>query len=241
MNCLDFRRELAAVPEALGGDALAHEADCTRCAQARGDALAFEAKLRGALAVAVPASLADEILLRQTTEARRERSRRNWRTSWRIAAVLVVALAGGMLWRMQASAPSLSRLAVAHLPGEPGALTARGNMPFADVRTFFATRGVALRADPGEVDYLMLCELGPDPAVHMVVQAPAGPVTVFYVAGRHEAARAGWQSDGMVGRTVPVSGGTLVLVAAHAGDFDPIERRWTQALDEDAGTAVAQL
>ena len=69
MNCLDFRRQLAAVPEGLDADALAHGADCTRCAQARNEALAFESKLRDVLAVPVPESLADRILLRQTTEA----------------------------------------------------------------------------------------------------------------------------------------------------------------------------
>ena len=94
MNCLDFRRQLAAVPEGLDADALAHGADCTRCAQARNEALAFESKLRDVLAVPVPESLADRILLRQTTEARRARGARRRVLAWRIAAVLVLAVAG---------------------------------------------------------------------------------------------------------------------------------------------------
>ncbi len=241
MNCLDFRRQLAAVPEGLDADALAHGADCTRCAQARNEALAFESKLRDVLAVPVPESLADRILLRQTTEARRARGASRRVLAWRIAAVLVLAVAGGLLWREQALSGPLPELAVAHLAHEPYALTSHARVPLEQVRTMFAARGVALRGDPGEVDYLNLCPIGHDAAVHMVVQTDRGPVTVFYVVGRHEATRAVWQRNGVVGRSVPMADGTLLLLADHDDRFDALERDWTQALDGARGEALAQL
>lgn len=240
MNCLDYRRQLAAVPDALDATAIAHEAGCPRCAQARVEAQQFEAALRGALAVAVPESLADRILLHQTTEARRARTVERRAATWRIAAVLALAVAGGLFWRAQRANQPLPDLAVAHLAHEPYALTSRAQVPLAQVRTMFAARGVPLPGDPGEVDYLNLCPIGRDAAVHMVVQTDRGPVTVYYVVGRHEPGRAVWQRDGVVGRSVPVADGTLVLLADHDDRFDALESRWTRAL-EPAGPAVAQL
>jgi hypothetical protein len=238
MNCLDFRRQLAAVPDALDAEARVHAAECPRCAQAYALAQAFEASLRDALAVPVPGSLADSILLRQTTAARSERGRRGSRIAWRAAAVVALAVAGGLFWRMQPGADSLSRLAVEHLPGEPGALAARADLPLAEVRALFAARGVALHGDPGDVDYLTVCPFGRDEAVHMVVQTDRGPVTVFYVGGRHEPERAAWRRTGMVGRTVPVAGGTLVLVAVDDARFDALESRWARALGAPALAAL---
>jgi hypothetical protein len=238
MNCIDYRRQLAATPEALDAEALAHEAACPRCAQARGEAQAFESTLRSALAVPVPESLADRILLHQTTDARRERAGRRLRTTWRVAAVLALAVGAGLFWRMQLAAQPLSDLAVAHLPHEPYALTSHARVPFEEVRAMFASRGVELLRDPGAVDYLMVCPLGRDRAVHMVVQTDRGPVTVFFVPGRLERERAVWQREGLVGRTVPLADGTLVLLADRDQRFDAIESRWTQAL---GGQALAAL
>ncbi|HET7842931.1 MAG TPA: DUF3379 family protein [Xanthomonadales bacterium] len=240
MNCIDYRRQLAAVPDALDASALAHEAECPRCTQARGEAQQFEAALRGALAVPVPDSLADRILLHQTTEARRARGVRRRAVAWRVAAVLALAVAGGLFWRVQQVNQPLPDIAVAHLSHEPYALASRAQVPLAQVRTMFAARGVPLPGDPGEVDYLNLCPLGRDAAVHMVVQTDRGPVTVYYVVGRHVPARAVWQRNGVVGRSVPMADGTLVLLADHDDRFDALESRWARAL-EPAGAAIAQL
>lgn len=241
MNCLDYRRQLAAVPDALDAEARTHEAGCPRCAQARNDAQAFEATLRNALAVPVPESLADQILLRQTTERRRDRGARRRTFALRFAAVLALAVAGGLLWRAQLTSRPLPDLAVAHLSHEPYALASRARVPPAQVRTLFAARGVALRGDPGEVDYLNLCPLGRDQALHMVVQTDRGPVTVYYVVGHHEPARAVWQRDGVVGRSVPLADGTLVLLADRDDQFDALEARWARALDGAGTEALVQL
>ena len=83
--------------------------------------------------------------------------------------------------------------------------------------------------------------IGHDAAVHMVVQTDRGPVTVFYVVGRHEATRAVWQRNGVVGRSVPMADGTLLLLADYDDRFDALERDWTQALDGASGEALAQL
>lgn len=240
MNCLEFRRHIAAEPDSARADLAGHRESCPRCAQAYGDALAFEAKLRHALAVPAPADLAQRVLLRQTTAARTDEHRGRRFTALRIAAALVLAIGAAGVFMMLRNARPLPDLAVAHLAHEPYALSSRARVPLAQLRTAFAHEGVALAADPGSVDYFNECSLGGEPMLHMVVQTAEGPVTVYYVPGRGEPARAVWEREGVMGRTVPAGGGTLVLLASHDTQFDALERRWRSALDTVPGQALGQ-
>ena len=71
MNCVEFRRQLLLDPQVDDVQFRQHASDCMRCAEAQQRALGFESALHSALAVPVPAQLAEAILLRQTTEQQR--------------------------------------------------------------------------------------------------------------------------------------------------------------------------
>ena len=73
--------------------------------------------------------------------------------------------------------------------------------------------------------------------MHLVVQEPSGPVTVYFLPKHRSDARKVWERDGVKGRTIPVGEGTLVLLGSHDDAFDQLEQAWQQALG--AGTAVA--
>jgi hypothetical protein len=230
MNCLEFRRVLGTEPATPRADFAGHREACASCAEAFARASAFEADLKRALAVPAPDGLADRILLRQTTEHRRDGLALRGRNLWRIAAAVVLAVGAGVLgWRWIATR-DIGELAIAHLPHEPYALTAHAQVPMEKVRAAFDRYGVRLAGAPAQVDYVQNCRIGANHAVHMVMQRGEGPVTVMYFADRTERHTRRFERDGLMGRSVPLGLGTLVLLAAHDQSFDSIEAAWRESL-----------
>lgn len=196
-----------------------------------GDDPVFEARLKRALAVPVPADLEQRILLRQTTVARREAPRR-FPAAWRAAAALALAL-GGVAFYLAAPKPAqaLPELAVDHtLHHEPYATARTARIAPSQVRALFARGGVLLGEVPPDVQYVNLCDLGPDLSVHFVSRQPAGTVTLYYVPGRMESMRMDFRQDGFMGRSLPLPRGALVMLAASDADFDRLEATWRAAL-----------
>ena len=112
MNCVEFRRQLAIDPQATAADFVQHRAECPRCAEAHARALAFENNFARALNIAVPAQLAEAILLAQTTAERRRRTNLRRASIFAVAAMLVLAV--GVVG-MRVEAKPLSVQAVEHL------------------------------------------------------------------------------------------------------------------------------
>ena len=228
MNCLEFRRQLGVDPQPAGADFARHRQECARCAEAAARAVDFEAALRRALNVEPAAQLAESILLAQATQ--QQRGRRTWLRRGGLlamAATLVVAVGLGM----RVEARPLSAQAVEHLRGEPEALTLTKAVPAASVREAFAKRGIALRHDiSGEVVYVGCCPMGRHLTVHMVMPGDTGPVTVIYVVDDRARQSEDFQREGWHGRSVPIGGGTLILLARDSGQFDGIEAEWRTAL-----------
>lgn len=237
MNCLEFRRAVGTAPRHLDEDALAHRAACPRCSEAFERALAFERSLSAAVAIPVPANLAERILLHQTTAALHapRTARRSW---WSIAAaaVLGLALVATFGWRWWSANASLAELAIAHLAHEPFALSARAEVDEDAVRTMFAALGAPVARSPGPVHYLNDCRLGERRSLHMVLQRDSGPVTAMYVPRLHEPRR-DFEGMGVRGRETPVGAGTLILLAADAREFDAIESQFHLAFGGGDGSA----
>ena len=205
-----------------------------------GDDPVVEARLKRALAIAVPADLDARILLHQTTAARREAAAaRRPRLAWRAAAVLALGVAtAGLFITTTPPVQALPELAVDHtLNHEPGATARTARVSPSQVRALFARGGVILDAPPPVVHYINLCDLGRDLSVHFVSQQPGGPVTLYYVPGRIESMRMDFRQGGFSGRSVPLARGSLVMLAATDADFDRLEREWQQAIDPGAGAA----
>jgi hypothetical protein len=202
---------------------------------------AFEARLARALAVPVPEGLADRILLHQTTLARRERTGGAPFGGWRAAAVLALAIGAGVgLYGFNRPVSALPDMAVAHLPHEPYAMSARGKVAPTQLRALFGADGIKLADDPEGVNYMMRCDLGDETwAIHMVMQREEGPVTVFYVPGHREPQRSAWQRAAVLGRSVPLGEGTLVLLGANDASFDAIESQWQRLIDPAQSEALA--
>jgi anti-sigma factor RsiW len=241
MDCLEFRRLLGSEPRVTDPAARAHLESCPRCQDAYARAQALEARIAGALAVAVPEGLADRILFAQITEERQRRRANGFRYGWgalAAAAALVIAI-GVVVMRRESIGPSLPDLVVEHVDGkERDALNLRAPVPAADVDHAFADRGVALKSVPDGISYVHKCPVGGYRTVHMVMPVDDKPVGVVYVThyrapGVSNFERAGWE-----GREVPIADGTLVMVGPSASGFDRIEHAWRDAIEGPAETAA---
>lgn len=245
MDCLEFRRQLGSAPQHLDAAAQAHLAACTAgCAEAAAEAQAFEARLEIALAVPVPAGLADRVHRAQRAAAAAGAAadpapRR--RTAWiAFAAAASLALAFGVAqWRR--NAVPLQDLVVAHVtaPGERAAWSLRDPLPDARVEAAFRDRGVALAAAPPQgIAYVAECGVGRWPSVHMVMPEQGQPVSVVYVPGGAGATAETFQRDQLSGRAVALGNGTLFLLARTDARFDALEHAWRDAIDGPAQVAA---
>lgn len=242
MDCLEFRRRLGSAPQQLDAAAQAHLAACTAgCVEATAEAQAFEARLAIALAVPVPAGLADRVHQAQRSAVAVADPAPRRRTAWiAFAAAASLALAFGVAqWRR--NAVPLQDLVVAHVtaPDERAAWSLRDPLPDTRVEAAFRDRGVALAASPPQgIAYVAECGVGRWPSVHMVMPEQGQPVSVVYVPGRVGATAETFQRDQLSGRAVALGNGTLFLLARTDARFDALEHAWRDAIEGPAQVAA---
>lgn len=233
MDCLEFRRRLAAEPGARDAEFLAHRDHChAGCTESWWRAQRFERQLRGVLQSIEPRpDLAERVLLAQATSLR-GRARYRWRIGLALAASLLVALiVAGYAWSLRpADGGSLASMAIAHVRSEAFSLTMTRPVDATQMRPVFAERGVTLRNVPAHAVFAADCRVGPYRAVHLVLRENGNPVTALYVVGHRIAdardfSRAGWQ-----GREVPIGEGTLVLLGNDSAGFAAAERAMADAV-----------
>lgn len=230
MNCLEFRRELASSPMAMRAEAREHRAHCSSCAEAWQRAQAFEQRLQAALAVPVPAELADRILLKQTTNTRQ--GRQIARSTWlRVAAGLLMTVSAlGTGYLVFGTTETLASASVEHLTHEPFSLNRTELIPAATVSQVFAESGVYLKAPLQTVTYLTRCPVYGQKTIHMVIRDGDEPITVLYVPGNRQGS-ADFSERQVVGRHRNIGQGTLVLMAEHSDAFDRIEANFRAAIE----------
>lgn len=230
MNCLEFRRELAATPMAMRAEAREHRAHCASCAEAWQRAQVFEQRLQAALAVPVPAELADRILLKQTTDTRKHRQLT--RSTWlRLAAgfmMTVSALGTGYL--VFGTGETLASASIEHLSHEPFALNRTERIPATTVSQVFAESGVYLKAPLQSVTYLTRCPVYGQKTIHLVIRDGGEPITVIYVPNNQQGS-ADFSERQIVGRHRNIGQGTLVLMAERDDAFDRIEANFRAAIE----------
>ncbi len=242
MDCLEYRRRLGSDPHAIDPGMRAHREGCTACAAAHARAQRFEHDLQNALAVEVPANLAERVLLAQATGVRRQFVHRR-RVVLAIAASLLCAVGIGRFAWQRVDARSLPALAVEHMPEEIDSLALTQPVAGQSVVDGFAKRHIALKGSlPRDTTYVHACRVGEYRTVHLVSRVGDASVAVLYFphaqAERKDFTRQGWH-----GREVPLAEGTLVMLTDRPGSngFDAIEQGWRAAIDGPAEQRVAQL
>lgn len=233
MECLEFRRRLAAEPASRDADFLAHRDHChAGCTESWWRAQRFERQLRTVLHSAeAPPDLDERVLLAQATSLR-GRARHRWQIGLALAASLLVALVvAGYAWNLRtADGGPLAGMAIAHVRSEAFSLTMTRPINATQMRPVFAKRGVTLRDVPAHAVFAADCRVGPYRAVHLVLRENGNPITVLYVVGHRIAdardfSRAGWR-----GREVTIGNGTLVLLGNDTAGFAAAERAVADAV-----------
>jgi hypothetical protein len=233
MECLEFRRRLAAEPGSRDPEFLAHRDGChAGCTESWWRAQRLERQLRNVLQSAnTPEDLGERVLLAQATSLR-GRARHRRQTGLALAASLLVALVvAGYAWNLRpADGGPLAGMAIAHVRSEAFSLTMTRPIDAAQMRPVFAKRGVVLRDVPAHAVFAADCRVGPYRAVHLVLRENGSPITALYVVGHRVAdardfSRAGWH-----GREVPIGNGTLVLLGNGSAGFAAAERALSSAV-----------
>jgi hypothetical protein len=233
MDCLEFRRLIAATPNADHAQMRAHRNDCTACATAWERAQRFEHELEQALHIPVPEGLADRVVLAQATGPR-SRFTSARRTFLALAASVLIALgAGAGIWQ-QVDAHSLPALAVTHMQPEISSLSLTRPISEQAVAAGFAARSLTLRGPvPKGTTYVHDCILGKDiKAVHLVTRRDGEAVAVLFVPHRSISKPRDFHRDGWTGREVPLDGGALVMLTDHGNSkpFNALARDWSHAI-----------
>jgi hypothetical protein len=241
MECLEFRRRLAAEPGSRDPEFLAHRDGChAGCTESWWRAQRFERQLRNVLqGIDAPGDLGERIVLAQATSLR-GRARHRWQIGLALAASLLVALVvAGYAWNLNpADGGPLAGMALAHVRSEAYALTMTRPIDATQMRPEFAKRGVALRDAPDHAVFAADCRVGPYRAVHLVLRENGSPVTALYVVGHRIADARDFSRDGWQGREVPIGNGTLVLLGNGSAGFAAAERALMEAVLEPAQRAL---
>lgn len=229
MNLLEFKRRLMIEP----GD----RSDEMRAARVRGGEFAeaaeasdrFEHSLKTALDVPAPPGLADRIILRQSLQ-QQQRSLR-WIRWGAIAAVLVIAVAvTAVIRNPTTSAADLERHVAWHWKYDgPQVLAAALAGPEDPDHIDELLSGFGVQLSPELRAQVTLSKYCPTPdgkGVHMVLQGPGGPVTVYYMPDTHLASSPVTMSlaDGMQAAAVNLKRGSLTVIAGEGLDATALAR-----------------
>ncbi len=241
MDCLEFRRRLAAEPRGREADFIAHRDSChAGCTEAWWRAQRLEKRIESALSIETPSNLAERIVLAQATRTR-VRRRRAWFGLAAAASLAIAVGVGTFGWQRQASADPLPALGVAHLHHEAFALAMTRPVSAADLRENFAARGLTLRAMPADAVFVRDCDIGPYRTVHLVFRIGDEPVTALYFLDRKTARVRDFKHAGWQGREVPIARGTLLLLGADAHAFAQVQRSMDDALRAAPQQALGEL
>jgi hypothetical protein len=226
VNCESVRESLDAEPAARAPAIAAHLATCPECARHAADLAAFDAKLRRALEIPVPARAPPAIDLAPVElPARRAGARRPRMLGWfalaastLLAAILVVAIT--TIYPRQALATAV----VGHMALEPDAWAVT-DVKVPDAALAYVLNRSGVRLEPGvpQISYAHSCWFRGWFVPHLVVQTTAGPVTVMVLRHEHVAWDAPIDEGGYRGVIVPAGRGALAVLSRGGVDAAAID------------------
>lgn len=231
MNCIEFRRLLLTDPGATQPGFAEHRRNCPDCADAVARSAHFERRLREAVNIDVPESLASRILLKQSFETQPERSW--WRTprAYALAASLVLVLGlASMGLQSYLQQRHLSEEFVALVTAAPYALAADKPVSGKQISAALQPTGLDLVGDIGHVTFAGRCLVRGKLSGHIVLKGDTAPVTVFLIRDQLVSERATIRSAHYSGIVLPQGTGTIAIVSAPGEALEGIEARVRSAL-----------
>lgn len=225
MNCLEFRRLKLAEPRNASVRMHEHRLSCESCADFARRTDQFEIELSEAIAVPMPPNLADRVLLNHGLK-------RDFRTRMAIVAASIALLVGTTFsagYYIYAPDPYLLDQSIKHVSGEPSALKAQQVVAQADMETALARSGAKLVADVSPiVSYLHDCPVPGGLGKHIVLQTPAGKITVITMPNRRVVRKGIMEAGGLVAAVMPAGKGSFAIVAPSRASLAAAEQTLQQ-------------
>jgi hypothetical protein len=234
VNCEQFRRALLINPYTRDPGFRAHVGRCGACARAAADALAFEHRLR--------AALADEV--EEAGITRRPGAVVSAR-GWRPLLLAVFPLLLISVWiGLRGSAPAIDweRLVIDHIQTEPSHLRTAAPVPWRRVQVLLRGLGIEAPSWLGPVTYAGRCLIGPRPGIHLVVPGKRGAVTLLLLPGAVARREHRFAASGLAGVLVPAGFGNLAVVGRPGEALEPILDRFLAGVSrpsDDLGRSSA--
>jgi hypothetical protein len=201
MNCLDYRRYLAA-GETETADMKAHRLQCNPCAAQWREHAELERELRGGLAVEIPPGFEER------TRNALVYSRRRFLAAAGAAAVAAVAGAYAWLWR---DGP-LAVACIQFVMMEEAKSIMMGAMPRAKAEAALAgTLPLARIERIGQVKHIGPCPFNGATAYHVVLSVPQGKVTLLVMPDTRVAGEQAGH-DGMYASVVALRKGSVGVI-----------------------------
>jgi hypothetical protein len=202
MNCLDYRRVLAA-GEPETADMKAHRLQCGACAVQFREHVALERELRTGMAVDVPAGFEQRLSLRIS------RSRRRFLAAAGVAAA--AAGIGGYAWLTRAGPIALA--CIEFVMKEEAKSIMMGAMPRAEAEAALAgTLPLSRIERVGQVRHIGPCPFNGATAYHVVLVVPQGKVTLLVMPEGGVSRMQTADHDGLYARVVALRKGGLGVI-----------------------------
>ncbi len=214
MDELEFRRRLLSDPatcDDLVIQQLAIDPDKQRLQQ---ELLLLDEQLKRSMAVAVPADLADRLLLNQSLRHHQKTRQRQW---W-FGLAASLALVAGLVQHRDQFYPwqdDLAGHALAHVYHEANMLINNSaSIELSNVNQLLADLGGHLQSWPGTIRYASFCTFQGTRSLHLIFNTQQGPVTVFILPKNHGLPGRDSFSDPLFhGQSMQLAKADVVLVA----------------------------
>jgi len=223
MTCDEARIHIGADPENASPELLAHLQRCPECQAYREQMLAFNTKIRTALALdwqkvqqAPPSALPDKsatvaVLPRPAPRVPPPKHKRPrlFALAASIAAASVIALT---LWLSQPP-ESLAVEIIKHVEGEPDSWHQTQQVDNAAIKAVLSKGGVKLGPGMQPIVYASSCWFRGHFVPHLVVTTPDGPVTVMILVNEKITVPQQFNESGFSGLLVPAPAGSVAVLS----------------------------
>ena len=212
MNCDEYQQALGADPNFDGG--VAHRSECAACAAYRDELLAFDAKIRRALALEVP-PLADR--RRVTTPA--------W---FAIAATVLLALVVGVRFTGHVSLTDeeLASEVLAHVTHEPMALRVTDQAVAEEhLHRVVPANMATMDHSAGLITFAETCPINGNDIPHLVMQGKSGPVTILLLPDEHVSGVIELNDEFKHGVILPVGDGSVAIIGTKEEKLEQIQEQ----------------
>ena len=238
MNCEEFKKAIAAEPQASFEGGAEHVAACESCAAFMAEMQALDARIASALAIDVPEmkipdlpAIEDDNVVDLPFEGKSRITTPAW-----IGIAASLAMAAFIGFQMIGSQPggqlTLADEILAHIDHEPGALQVT-NVAVSEARLSRVVNPSVGTMDRnvGLVTYAQSCIINGKTIPHLVIQGKKGPVTLLLMPDEMVDGVITIEGESVNGVILPVGSGSIAIVGERDELLGEIEQRVVDSVE----------